>query len=188
MHNLEPFYNWRAYYKSEEDEKSPFFKMVYNEYELSETIYNYYIHPNWDSIGSHTLYVKILYTNYAEGYAIIELFGEWNDCLHNDIMFLKRNVIDELIHHGINKFILIGENILNFHYSDECYYEEWYDELEEGWIILLNFREHVLAEMKKGKIDYYFLIGKNLNSLSWRTYLPTQLFKIVNNWVVRQLP
>mgnify|MGYP000583790805 CR=1 FL=1 len=26
----------------------------------------------------------------------------------------------------------IGENVFNFHGSDDCYYEEWFDELEEG--------------------------------------------------------
>ena len=63
---------------------------------------------------------------------------------------------------GINKYILIGENILNFHYSDDSYYEEWFDDNgDNGWIVLLNFREHVL------KVKYIFLhiikILKNYN-------------------------
>lgn len=49
----------------------------------------------------------------------------------------------------MNKFILIGENVLNYHSSDDCYYQEWFEEVEDGWIILLNFREHVLNEFKK---------------------------------------
>ena len=56
------------------------------------------------------------------------MFGEWNDTLHNDIMFFKRNVIDHLIGQGIRKFILLGENLLNFHGSrDDEYYEEWFE-------------------------------------------------------------
>lgn len=187
MHNLEPFYNWRNLYRSEDDEKSPFFNREYSEYELSETIYNYYIHPQWDSFGSPTLYLKVLFSDYATGFVIIELLGEWNDCLHNDIMFLKRNIADEFLHYGIKKFILIGENVLNFHYSDDCYYEEWFDDVEDGWIAIVNFREHVLTEFYKAKIDYYVLSGAQLNNVPWRTLLPLQFYKLVNNWVEKRL-
>lgn len=47
--------------------------------------------------GSETLYAKILYSDYIRHYALIELVGEWNDCIGNDIMFLKRDVVDHLI-------------------------------------------------------------------------------------------
>ena len=52
-----------------------------------------------------------------------------------------------LMSEGIERFILIGENVLNFHASDDCYYEEWFDEVTDadGWIALLNFRQHVVA-------------------------------------------
>jgi len=43
-------------------------------------------------------------------------------------MHLKRNVIDVLVGERINKFILIGENVLNFHGSDDSYYEEWFED------------------------------------------------------------
>ena len=45
-------------------------------------------------------------------------------------MTLKREIIDELTQMSITKFILIGENVLNFHSSDDCYYEEWIDDIE----------------------------------------------------------
>ena len=45
---------------------------------------------------------------------------------------------------------MIGENILNFHGSDDCYYEEWKSDCNEGWIVPINFRDHVLDEMKTG--------------------------------------
>ncbi len=51
MHEIEPFYNWRHIYVSEEDERSPFYGRVYSEFEFSQTIYNYYIHPQWDEFG-----------------------------------------------------------------------------------------------------------------------------------------
>ncbi len=60
---------------------------------------------------------------------MLEFIGEWNDCLFNDIMLLKREVIDPLTAAGVSKFVLIGENVLNFHHSDDAYYEEWFDEV-----------------------------------------------------------
>ncbi len=129
MQEIEPFYNWLEYYTSEEDEASPFFGKEYNEFEFTNTIYNYFIHPQWDEFGSATLYLKVLLADYDTGVAIIEFIGEWNDTLYNDIMFLKRDVIDVFIGNGINKFILIGENVLNFHGGDDDYYEEWFDDI-----------------------------------------------------------
>src|SRR5262245_13171698 len=118
MHTIEPFYNWQHLYVASEDPESPFFKSDYSEIEFTNTIYNIYIHPKCDDIGSETLYMKILFVDYEEKYAIIEFIGEWNDAISNDIMLLKRDFIDAISHYGINKFILIGENVLNFHPSD----------------------------------------------------------------------
>ena len=86
MQHLEPFYHWRHLYMAEEDPASPFYGKVYSEFEFSDTIYNYYIHPQWDSFDSPTLYLKILFVDYEEGFTIIEFLGEWNDAIGNDIM------------------------------------------------------------------------------------------------------
>ncbi len=185
MHTIEPFYNWRHLYIASEDPQSPFYEREYSEFEYTNTIYNYYIHPQWDDIGSETLYLKVLFADYDEKFAIIELIGEWNDAINNDIMMLKRDIIDELIYFGINKFILVGENVLNFHYSDDSYYEEWFDDIgEDGWIVFLNFREHVLKEFKRANIDYYFITGGELNEFEWRKFSPGQVYgnlaKIIN--------
>ena len=32
---------------------------------------------------------EITFVDYDDGYAIMEFIGEWNDCITNDIMFLK---------------------------------------------------------------------------------------------------
>lgn len=175
MQDIEPHYNWRHVYTAEEDELSPFYGREYSEFTYSDRIYNFYIHPQWDSMESNTLFLKILFADYATGHAIIELIGEWNDCIANDIMFLKRDVIEQLAMNGINKYVLIGENVLNFHYSEDDYYEEWFDEIEEGWIVALNFKEHVLSEFKEVGIDQYFNWGGALDDLKWRTYQPQDL-------------
>lgn len=175
MHNLEPHYNWRHFYAAENDSISPFYGREYSEFTYSDRVYNHLIHPQWDYIESPTLFLKILYCNYDQAFAVIELIGEWNDCLNNDIMLFKREVIDVLIAEGIQKFVLIGENVLNFHYSDDCYYEEWFDETYDGWIAAVNFQEHVLSEMSTIGIDQYLLWGGDLNDLPWRTFKPQDL-------------
>lgn len=187
MHDIEPFYNWRDYYISSEDERSPFYNREYSEFEFTDKVYNYVIHPQWDNIDSSTLFIKILYTDYDEGFTVIEMIGEWNDAINNDIMTLKRDIIEHLMYEGIDKFIIIGENVLNFHYSDDSYYEEWFEELEDGYIALINFHDHVIKEFKEIHLDQYFVLGGELEELSWRTYTPIEFYKKVNEYVMRRL-
>jgi len=187
MQDIEPYYNWRDLYIASEDEQSPFYGREYSEFEYTNAIYNYLIHPQWDTIDSPTLYIKILLVDYEQRYAIIEMIGEWNDCINNDIMLLKRDVIEKIMQNGVNKFILIGENILNFHASDDCYYQEWFEDIEDGWIAFLNFRKHVLDEFQQANIDYYILSGGKLNDVAWRTSTPQQLFEKVEYFVQKRI-
>jgi len=187
MHTLEPFHNWLRYYDPATDERSPFHGKEYNYDVYSDAIYGYYIDPAWDSIGSETLYIKILFTDYDLRFAIIEFIGEWNDTLHNDIMHLKRNIIELLEHEGINKFILIGENIMNFHGSDDSYYEEWFDDVEEGWIAAVSFPDFIQDEFRKYHIDQYINMGGTLQIPQWRTLLPHVFFELVDSLIQRRL-
>ncbi|MCX7697124.1 MAG: hypothetical protein N2Z72_05450 [Bacteroidales bacterium] len=188
MYSIEPFYAWRKYYQSEIDVLSPFYGIHYEEFSLRHTIYNYYIHPYWDDFGSQTLYVKVLYADYTHHVIIMELLGEWNDCLYNDIMLLKRNVIDVFISNCIKYFILIGENVLNFHYSDDSYYQEWKEDIEDGWIVAIGFRPHVLMEMKKIHLDYFLFVLNEFIELEWRTFTPLMLFNYVREQLSKYLP
>ncbi len=187
MHNIEPFYNWQQLYTASEDRRSPFYGRKHSETLCENTIYNYYIHPQWDDFGSKTLYLKLLYVHYEEQYAIIELFGEWNDILYNDVMYLYRNVIETLLDEGIKYFILIGENVLDFHSDTDDYFAEWFDNLEDGWIIGLNFRQHVKEEFREAQIDQYLIFGGEFDELPWRRFLPQQLFARLNDWVAHQI-
>ena len=186
MHEIEPYFNWRHLYTAEEDERSPFYGRVYSEFEYSQTVYNYYIHPQWDEFGSRTLYMKLLYADYEQQFVIIELIGEWNDAIENDIMTLKRDVIDKLEAEGITKFILIGENVLNFHSGDKDYYNEWFEEVtdENGWIVLLNTPESTQHDFKKRKLNYYIEL---MNIPAWRAYKPEHLFVKINDEISRRL-
>lgn len=186
MHDIEPFYNWRHIYVAEEDPKSPFFGRKYSEFEYSQTVYNYYIHPQWDDFGSRTLYLKIIYVDYELHFAIIELLGEWNDAIENDIMELKREVMDILYKQGIHKYILITENVLNFHSSDKEYYQEWYEEVSEenGWIVSLNMPEATQQDFKKKKLNYYIEL---MELPEWRVYKPYHLFRKIDDELMKRL-
>jgi hypothetical protein len=186
MHTIEPFYNWRHIYISEEDQRSPFFGQTYSEFEFSQTVYNYYIHPQWDEFGSRTLYLKVLMADYDEKYAIIELIGEWNDAIENDIMELKREVLEKFMDEGVYKFILIGENVLNYHSDGQEYYEELFEEVteENGWLVALNMPEATQYDFKKAHLNRYIELIELDN---WRTYKPFHLFKKIGNELMTRL-
>lgn len=189
MHEIEPHYNWLKYYDSSFDEHSPFFRKEYNNDLYQDTIYSYYIHPAWDSFESETLYIKVLFAHYQLGFVIIEFIGEWNDALNNDVMLLKRNFIELLLKEGITKFILIGENLLNFHGSDDSYYEEWFDEVvdRQGWIAAVGFPEFIKQEQRKFSIDRYINMGGTLEIDYWRTLHPQRFFELVSSLIQRRL-
>src|SRR5258705_11976064 len=99
MQDIEPFYNWRELYVAAEDERSPFYEREYSEFIYSNTIYNYYIHPQCDDFDSNTLYMKILFADYERGFAVMEFIGEWIDCFINDIMYLKLDIVEIVMIH-----------------------------------------------------------------------------------------
>ena len=176
MHEIEPYFKWRDWYTAEEDARSPFYGREYSEFEFSNTVYNYLIHPQWDEFGAKTLYLKILFADYDEQYAIIEMLGEWNDAIENDIQTLKRNILEPMMDAGIMKFILIGEQVLNFHSDGDDYYEEWYQELcdNNGWVAGINFLPHVVRDFEQARIHQYILFGTSDN---WRTLKPEFIFR-----------
>ncbi|TVR88526.1 MAG: hypothetical protein EA411_04785 [Saprospirales bacterium] len=189
MHDIEPHYFWRDDYIASEDENSPFYQRENSEFFFEHKIYNYLIHPQWDPIGSPTLYMKLLFADYSDGYAIMEMFGEWNDCLQNDVMFLKRNIAEPMMEKGISRFVLICENVLNYHGDEDCYYEEWCEEILEmgGWIALINTLDHVEDEMKATWLDNYISFGPHLNDLNWRKLRPAQLTQKIEMLMDQQL-
>lgn len=187
MHLIEPYAGWLKYYDSSEDSQSPFYGKEYNFDLYTEAIYGYYIDPAWDSFGSETLYLKTLYADYNLGFVIIEFIGEWNDTLYNDIMTLKRDFLELLMHEGISKFILIGENIFNFHGSDDLYYEEWFEEVGEGWIAAVNFPEFIQQEFRKYRVDMYVNMGGTLQIDQWRTLHPLRFYELVDTLIQRRL-
>ncbi len=173
MHTITPLQTWKIFYNDEEDNKSLFYK---NGYEEGNAVYNYCIHPDWNSFDSSTLYLKILFIDYKKHFAIIEFIGEWNDVIENDIMKLKRNIIDELLKHKIFKFVLIAEYVFNFFRGDDDYYLEWQDDVAEnkGWISIVNMPPQSLDEFNRicevANLRLYEIDN-------WRTLTPEILWK-----------
>jgi MFS superfamily sulfate permease-like transporter len=130
--------------------------------------------------------LKVLFVDYELNYAIIEMIGEWNDAVENDIMQLKRSVIDLMIADHISKFILITENVLNFHSSDREYYEEWIEDIKDdgGWVVSINMPDQTQYDFHKSKIDRYITFMEEPN---WRTYKPDLFFQVVDNRILRLL-
>ena len=186
MHDIEPYYRWREDYASEDDERSPFYGITYNFNEWKQ-IYNYVLNPLWDDFESNTLYLKILIADYEENYAIIELIGEWNDAVENDIRFLKRNVIESMIDNSISKFILMMDNVLNFHGDGDDYYAEWVEECQDafngGWIVMLNTFDHVAMELHDTRLDNYVHFGQDYNDFNWRQYPPKTVLRMVEELI-----
>ncbi len=79
--------------------------------------------------------------------------------------------------------MLIGENVLNFHADEDCYYEEWGEDIapQGGWIVGLNFNDHVLEEMKGIGIDRFVHLNGPFRHLEWRKLKPDQLCDYVES-------
>ncbi|MBK8610937.1 MAG: hypothetical protein IPL84_13595 [Chitinophagaceae bacterium] len=186
MQDIEPYYNWRHLYAAEEDKQSPFYGREYSEFEFSNTVYNFYIHPQGDDFGSRTLYMKILFVEYEQNFAIIELLGEWNDAIENDIMTLRRDITDIMFLQGISKYILIAENVLNFHSSDDSYYADWYEQLEDagGWIVILDMPAQSQYDFVRARLNQYVAL---IDFPQWRTLKPEIVFEQIDNLIIKRI-
>jgi hypothetical protein len=57
----------------------------------------------------------------------------------------------------INRYIFIGDNIFNFHDSDDCIYQEWIDEVEDNWFVFVTLEESHAKERRKYIVFNFFL-------------------------------
>jgi hypothetical protein len=178
MHNIEPFFLWRDIYSSEQDPNALNYQAEYSEFHYTNRVYNYLLHPQWDDMGSETLFYKLLFADYEEGFCVIELIGEWNDVINNDIMQLKTGLIDHLLDCGIINFAIILENVLNFHGDSDDYYLEWKEETE-GNIYFINALPQVLSELENSSLHYAINFGGVLNDVNWRQHKPDELLDLL---------
>jgi hypothetical protein len=59
--------------------------------------------------------------------------------------------------------------------------------VEDGWIAMLNFREHVIEEFKRAQIDYYLNFGGDFDHMTWRKLAPRQLIALVESTMQKRL-
>ena len=93
---------------------------------------------------------------------------------------------DQLFDKGIVKYVIIAENVLNFHSSDDCYYEEWYEDVAEegGWIVMLSLAEQSKYDFTRAGIDRYVQL---IELLDWRPFTPMNLFTKIDNSLLKRL-
>ena len=179
MIDTEPFYGWLHWYDPEKDELSPFYGVEHNLFQFDRKIYNLPTHPLWEDIDSDSLLVKILFADYTQGFAILELIGEWNDLHFNDFRLLREHCLDLLGAEGISRFILVCENVFNVYVSSDDYYADFHETWEEGWIFLLRARPMVLQEFIQYGISAWLGWSAEIDELNWRKYSPEQLYELI---------
>jgi hypothetical protein len=76
--------------------------------------------------------------------------------------------------------------VLNFHSSDDSYYEDWYDQVRDqgGWIVILDMPEQTQYDFKRAHLTKY--IGL-LTYHAWRANQPQHLFSAIDNMILRRL-
>ena len=130
--------------------------------------------------------MKILFADYEQNYVIIELLGEWNDAIENDIMTLRRDITDILFIRGITKYILIAENVLNFHSSDDSYYEEWQEQLEDtgGWVVIIDMPAQSQYDFVQARLTNYIEL---IDFPQWRTLKPEVVFQQLDDMMIKRI-
>lgn len=181
LHYIEPFYGWLKLYSHETDPRSPYHGVEHNLFYFDRSMCDIPAHPLWDLIASESLLIKILYADYITGFAIIELFGEWNDLRDNDFKLLMENCLNLLLENNIQKFIFICENVFHTYLESDDYYQAMAEELEEGWMCLIRPRQEMLEELEAYHINQYFYWNPVLDELEWRKLKPNQLYQLVES-------
>jgi MFS superfamily sulfate permease-like transporter len=99
---------------------------------------------------------------------------------------MRRDVTDDMYKQGITKFIIIAENVLNFHSSDADYYEEWREQLQDdgGWVTILNMPEQSQYDFKRARLTNYIEL---MDFPQWRTLKPDIVFQQIDNLMLRRL-
>ena len=76
--------------------------------------------------------------------------------------------------------------MLNFHSSDDSYYEDWRESVieEGGWVVIVDMPSQSQHDFKKARLTNYVAL---LDFPQWRTLKPELVFQQVDDWMIRQL-
>jgi hypothetical protein len=88
--------------------------------------------------------------------------------------------------YGIFKFILIAENVLNFHSSDDSYYEDWREQLEDvgGWVVILDMPTQSQYDFVQARLNNYVAL---MDFPQWRTLKPEIVFEQIDDLMIKRL-
>jgi hypothetical protein len=66
---------------------------------------------------------------------------------------------------------------LNFHSSDDSYYEEWYEQVKDdgGWVVVLNMPAQSQYDFKRSRLTNYVAL---IDLPQWRTMKPKWYFNM----------
>jgi hypothetical protein len=98
----------------------------------------------------------------------------------NDFKLFTENCLLAFTAAGIDKFILICENVFNIYLENDEYYNAFQDEIPDGWIALIRARDAVLEEITRYGLSGVFYWTKELDLMSWRKMKPDDIFEKIN--------
>ena len=52
----------------------------------------------------------------------------------------------------------------------------------------MNFREHVIEEMKEANIHHHLFINPMFNDILWRRFTPGNLYELVEGLLLEKIP
>jgi len=76
---------------------------------------------------------------------------------------------------------------MNLYGSDDSYYEEWFEDVDDGWIAAVSFPQFIQDEFKRYNVDNYINMGGTLQIDRWRTLTPYALCEVTGRLIQRRL-
>jgi hypothetical protein len=76
--------------------------------------------------------------------------------------------------------------VLNFHSSDDSYYEDWREQVEDlgGWIVILNMPEQSQYDFVRARLNNYATL---MDFPQWRTLKPELVFQQVDELLLKRI-
>jgi hypothetical protein len=76
---------------------------------------------------------------------------------------------------------------LNAFPQEDDYYAEWIEDLAGGWIVGINFQQHVSDELLRYGMGLYLHLSPDLNNVNWKGKPPEVLFEAISRLLLRRI-
>ncbi len=76
--------------------------------------------------------------------------------------------------------------MLNFHSSDDSYYEDWREQVEDatGWVVILNMPAQSQYDFVQARLNKYIEL---VDFAQWRTLKPELVFQQLDDLMLKRL-